>query len=340
MPRIVGIDLARALAIGGMFVAHLALKSDDGYWWIADGRPSALFALLAGCGLGFMTARIYPDVRAEVPRVLLRAFYLGVLGIALMFLNTPVAIILSSYAVMFALTVPFLAMAPARLFAWAGAVLVVAPPIVQGARILVTGEPSPSMWVPGLSELLTGYYPALAWLAYSLVGLAVVRLPIATWRTQLGLLGGGIIAAVAGYGIGHMLTPVAARTGSAYLLSLVAIEPHTDSAFEMLGNIGVCLIVIALSLIITRLAAVRWALAPVLAAGSMSLTLYVGHLLYIWALGPDAVWNVQSQVPLLLLIIVSLVFALGWSRFFTKGPLEWALAELVRRSRLAPDRVS
>src|SRR5690625_4336921 len=167
MPRIAGIDLARAVAIGGMFVAHLAKTDGGGWWWLADGRSSALFALLAGCGLGFMTARPGP----HAPRILRRALILGLAGVALFFLNTPVVVILSSYALMFALTVPFLHLRPRALFAWAGLVVLLAPPVVQAVRVVVNGEPGPGAWIPGRFELATGYYPALAWLAYSLVGL-------------------------------------------------------------------------------------------------------------------------------------------------------------------------
>lgn len=332
MPRIVGIDLARAIAIGGMFVAHLANAGPDGWWWLADGRPSALFALLAGCGLGFMTARTGPDRPGlDHRRILQRAAYLGILGMGLMFLQTPVMVILSSYAVMFALTVPFLRRGPAELFAWAAAVTVLAPPIVQALRLLVTGVPEhTALWIPGLFELATGYYPALSWLAYSLTGLAIVRLPLRRWGTQLGILGVGTVLAVIGYGGGRWLEGLLGGRGETltYGMSLVSVEPHTDSGFEIAGNTGVALIVIALSLLVTRAAAARAVLYPVTAAGSMSLTLYVAHLVYIWALGPDAVWYPTSQAPLLWLIGVSLTFAAIWKAVLGRGPLERVLARL------------
>lgn len=332
MPRIAGIDLARALAIGGMFVAHLA-QADGGWWWIADGRSSALFALLAGSGLGFLTARSYPDTRGEHRHILQRAIILGLLGILLMFLGTPVAVILPSYAVMFALTIPFLGLTPKALLLWAGGIVAVVPPLVQALRLLVNGSPEAGPWIPGVAELATGYYPALSWLAYALVGLAVQRLPLDRPITQARLLGAGVLAATAGYGGGHLLTPLAAE--HEYLTSLVAVEPHTDSGFEILGNIGACLIVISLSLVLTRPAVVRILLSPVLAAGSMALTLYGAHLVYIWALGPDAVWEPTSQAPLLWLIGGSLAFAWWWKLFFPRGPLEWALTALTRAERQA-----
>ncbi|HWL98353.1 MAG TPA: heparan-alpha-glucosaminide N-acetyltransferase domain-containing protein [Nocardioidaceae bacterium] len=60
--RIVGIDMARALALFGMMATHLLPDSVDGRtvaWWqqVAGGRAAALFALLAGVSLALITAR-------------------------------------------------------------------------------------------------------------------------------------------------------------------------------------------------------------------------------------------------------------------------------------------
>lgn len=333
MPRLAGIDLARAIAIGGMFVAHLAKEDGEGWWWLADGRSSALFALLAGCGLGFMTARAYPDrerARQEYPRILRRALWLGVTGVLLMFLQTPVVVILSSYAVMFALTVPFLNLRPAALFGCAAAVVLVAPPIVQGVRLLVNGAPEPGMWIPGVFELASGYYPALSWLAYSLTGLGLVRLRLYRYHVQALLLLCGAALCVAGYGGGARLEEAMGGRGTelTYPMSLVSVEPHTDSGFEILGNIGASLVVIALSLLLTRRLLQQLFWYPATAAGSMSLTLYVAHLFYIAILGPDAVWHPTSQGPLVWLIVGSLVFATAWKLTLGKGPLERGLARL------------
>ncbi|HLS01835.1 MAG TPA: DUF418 domain-containing protein, partial [Beutenbergiaceae bacterium] len=122
------------------------------------------------------------------------------------------------------------------------------------------------------------------------------------------------------------LAPVNAEL--TYVQSLVVVEPHTDSGFEILGNIGVCLVVIGLGLLITRSRHISRILYPVRAAGSMSLTIYVGHLLFIWVLGEQAVRNPVSLTPLIGLIIGSLLFASVWAHFMGRGPLERALAAL------------
>lgn len=332
MSRIDGIDLARAVAVFGMFAAHLGYH-EGGWWWLADGRSSALFALLAGCGLGFMTRAGYPNVeqvRAQYRRILLRAWYLALLGVALLFLNTPVVVILSSYAVMFALAVPFLTLNPRRLVVWAVGVAIAAPPVVQALRMAINGAPRPGIWIPGVFELVSGYYPALTWLAYCLVGVALTRIDLDTLPVQAGLVGIGGGVALGAYGTGWILTQRLTPLNEeiTYLQSLVMVEPHTDSGFEILGNIGVCLVIIGLSLFITRWRYLTRVLYPIRAAGSMSLTIYVGHLLFIWVVGEQAVRNPVSLTPLIGLIIGSLLFASVWARFLGRGPLERALGVL------------
>src|SRR5699024_11834913 len=58
------------------------------------------------------------------------------------------------------------------------------------------GEGSPWRVVPGVGELLTGYYPALLWVAYLLVGLAVGRLELRSRFAPVLLMGTGTTAAV------------------------------------------------------------------------------------------------------------------------------------------------
>ena len=69
-PRLVGLDVARALAVLGMFAAHTA----PGSWLytIAEGRAAALFAVLAGVSIALMSGGSQPSEgsRLRAARVL------------------------------------------------------------------------------------------------------------------------------------------------------------------------------------------------------------------------------------------------------------------------------
>ncbi|TDE95814.1 DUF1624 domain-containing protein [Occultella glacieicola] len=340
MKRIVGVDTARGLAVLGMFVAHLGLERDaeilspTGWFFVADGRPSALFALLAGIGLAFMTRRAYPDdlhgLRVQRTRIIKRSAILFVFGWLLWFLGTPVAVILDSYAFLFVLALPFLRLRPTAVLAWALGAVLVMPQVVLLTRWAVFDSPEPTLSLPPFFELLTGYYPALSWTAYLLVGLAVGRLPMQKVRVQVGLLGAGIAIAALFYGAGYLLwSGLPDQFGVA--ASLTSVEPHSGSTFEMGGNIGVGLAVLGLCLLLTtHVTALRVVLTPISATGAMSLTVYSLHIVYIRILGNEAVWNAQSNWPLIWLIIGTFVFATLWQLTLGQGPLERLIHRMIR----------
>ncbi|MDQ4007981.1 MAG: DUF1624 domain-containing protein [Actinomycetota bacterium] len=164
--RIVGIDMARALALFGMMATHLLPDSVDGRtvaWWqqLAGGRAAALFALLAGVSLALVTRRLaepttaaaadgpaddpadspgdtaggtLPDrpsrstaLRAARAGTVVRALVIGVLGLLLGDLDTGIAVILAYYAVLFLLGLPFLGLGWRTLALLAAGWAVVAP---------------------------------------------------------------------------------------------------------------------------------------------------------------------------------------------------------------------
>src|SRR5699024_10773067 len=160
-----------------------------------------------------------------------------------------VVVILGSYAVMFALMIPFLACRPAVLLGWAAAIMVIAPPGVAGLRLWINGEVDAAYGPPVLFELATGYYPALSWIAYLLVGLAVMRLDLRRLRTAWLLLAAGAAATAAGYGLGLWAEAALGPGAPPYLIALVSAAPHTDSGPELLGNAGVAVMVVALGVL-------------------------------------------------------------------------------------------
>ncbi|GAB2599513.1 heparan-alpha-glucosaminide N-acetyltransferase domain-containing protein [Pseudactinotalea suaedae] len=347
--RIVGVDTARGLAILGMFVAHLGLErstelfSTTGWFWIADGRPSALFATLAGAGLAFMTKRAYAggdpaEYRTQRIRLLKRSAILLVLGWILTAMGTPVAIILGAYALLFVLAIPFLRLRPTALLAAAAAVALVMPTLVLLTRHAVLGGTSPDVYaftevgqialiIPVVADLWSGYYPALSWLLYILVGLAVGRMPLQRWTTQLGLLVGGALVAAAGYLPGLALE----RSTTGLTQDLVTIEPHSNTSFEMIGNVGVAVAVLGLCLLLTTaVAPLRVILTPVSAMGALSLTVYSAHIVVIRMLGNEAVYNPTSNRPLIALVVGSMVFATVWQLTLGQGPLERLLQRMIK----------
>ena len=367
--RVLGVDAARGVALLGMMAVHIVPPVDAFgdvtlAFQLAAGRSSALFAVLAGVGLALITrwTPVTPGRRRARDRVNIatRALLLGGLGLALGIPDAGVAVILVYYAVFFVLALPFLGLSARALAAWSIATAVVVPVL---SHVLRPHVPPPSYAVPTLdffdrpwwdsvTELtLTGYYPALAWMAYLFAGLAVGKLDLRSRTVALWLLGGGAALAAGARVVSDVLlvrlggldelraqTPElfgapleqmlatglfgTTPTGSWWWLAVAA--PHTATPFDLAATIGAALAVLGFFLLV--LTHPQWWAAPLVAVGGMTLTLYSLHIVLLDTLLPRTMpmaygWHVAVVV----------VFATVWRGLLGQGPLE-RLTQLIARA--------
>ena len=327
MQRVVGADVARGLAVLGMFAAHLG-DEDEQFWtatgWlqVVDGRSAATFALLAGLSAALLSGGVRPAAGAHLRharvRILVRALLLLPLGAALISLGTPVAVILPGYAVMFALMVPVLGWRPRNLLLLATLPALVGPVVVEAFRERARSDPFATGLAQPVDVVVGEYYPAVVWTAYLLVGLALGRLDL-TARTlprRLGLAGAAL--ALVGYGTSAVALRVLGPEDRT-LLALLTSEPHTDTTPEVVGNTGAVLLVLAASLLAARYA--PRLVTPVAATGALALTAYTGHIMVIAVLG-DEVVREPSNVLLAVVVVVTLALTTLWRLTLGRGPLE------------------
>lgn len=364
--RLVGLDVARALALLGMVATHViasrtATGEESLAHVLAGGRASALFAVLAGVSVALLTGRRTPlrgpDRWRAVAGLAARALLVALLGLWLGGLETGIAVILTYYGVLFLLGLPFVGLRARALAVLAGTWLVVAPVVSHVVRpdLPERGYDSPvlgDLEAPGLllSELLlTGYYPVLPWLAYLLAGMAVGRSDLGRRSVQVGLLVGGAVLALAARGLSAVLTadrftPESldrARTGLSGTTPtggdwewLLVDAPHSGTPFDLAHTIGTALAVIGLCLLLVGLLPAVEArfVAVLFGAGTMTLTLYSLHLVMrtpaAWPPEDDAAFRTHVLV---LAVVGAVVVARGW-----RGPLELAVGlpgRLLRRNR-------
>lgn len=344
--RIAGVDLARGLAVLGMFAAHLLwidpLDPADVSTWvvIVNGRSSILFATLAGVSIGLVTGGVRPLTRGAMRvargRLAVRAALLWVLGILLIATGVPVYVILPAYAILFALALPFLSLGARSLLVIAGAVAVVMP-WVQAAL------DSAPVWSTAsghdLSLLLGWHYPFLVWLAFVLAGVGVARAGILRVRVQLWMTGAGALLALIGYGV-DAATGADERAEAASLWGAVwTSRPHSSGLLEVLGSGGFAIAVLGVCLLLSR-TVIRWVVLPLRAVGSMPLTAYTAQLL-VWAVIASAVLGDAGDLggfrdlePFWPLAVSTIAGCTAWALLVGRGPLEWAVARVARVARL------
>lgn len=216
---------------------------------------------------------------------------------------------------------------------------------------------------PGLllwDVLLTGYYPVLQWVGYLLFGLLLGRLPLGRWATGLALTVGGALLAVGAFAVSWLLlgrhgvrAELAARTGvpedqlSAQLLTgaqlpseavqgeplwFMVAAPHSGTPLDLLLTCGTSALVLGVCLLAVRaLDAVpggllSWVSLPLVGAGALPLTLYVGHLVALDVFEELTFDWPRSSLTIVYwtacLVVGALVRGLG-----RRGPLEWALGQ-------------
>ncbi|WP_030264204.1 acyltransferase family protein [Streptomyces sp. NRRL B-24484] len=352
--RLVGLDLARGLAVFGMFAAHLGPDPEVGgpvgaVMGLAHGRASALFAVLAGCSLVLLAGRrpaTRQDARRTAAGIALRAVLLIALGTALDTLDPPISLILAAYGAYFLLALPLLRLPAGALAGLAAAWALLAPQLSYALRTAGAADLLP----PRLAEpLLTGAYPAATWMPFVLAGMALARLdpsgPAA--RRRAAAVGAGLLAL--GYGGSRLAlrqsgAEVPAEGSGVVDLGdpagLLGAAPHTGTSFEVPGALGFALLVVAGCL---ELAARRAGTAGVGAAavdavaavGRLSLTAYTAHVLLVVLLGIEL--DPGPPLPLFALFTAGTLVAAGlWTARFARGPLEAAMHRATAVARLVP----
>ncbi|MGW2860133.1 DUF418 domain-containing protein [Streptomyces sp. NPDC001205] len=374
MGRLVGVDLARALAVFGMYIVHigppLSATTGVGSWvrYLADGHSSVLFATLAGFSLTLIAGRREPKTglagRQAKARIAIRAVILLALGTALAMEYGDV-IILGYYGVYFLLSLPLLRLSAKTLAVIAAGLALITP---QLAFVLQLGlsesvqqsinayDPLKSLSEVGVLDLLlTGLYPTITWMPFVIAGMALARLDLSATAVQRRLAALGATLTVTAYGLSMLLAGkdavrstaedgkpsgglatvsggpgVSGRGSGEQLVSsasdLLGAGPHTGTTFDIIGSVGVAiLVIVGTTVLVDRLPRLRRLAHPVIAVGTMSLTAYVGHFLAQSAWPASAAGTTKSWIPVLTYILGAIVFAAIWSRFFRRGPFEWLM---------------
>lgn len=311
-PRILGLDIARGLAILGMIYLHLGHP----LWQakvILSGLPAALFAVIAGVTMMLIwnnaTRRVATPTQT-IAKLAARGAIITLIGLALLPAGGEIQVVLVVLGATMLAT------------AWV-------PPLPTAAKAaLLLIATAAATWRYAPLELPLPY-PHLAWVAYILAGMIL-------FDVYVGKDGAG-----AG-GVQKLTTAIACLAAAAgFYLRFQTDLPgwaratgHTGVLGEIVLSIAVAAIVLHLCMIVGR--HVR-AGNPLVALGSMALTVYILHVL-------TALWwqthvSLHSDLWAAAFIAAFLVFAWVWKKlasgpakklFAGQGPAERCVAQTVR----------
>lgn len=368
--RYVGLDVARGLALLGMVAVHTIEAADSSggmspAWVLANGKASALFAVLGGVGIAFMTGRRKAPRGVAAARAATIPFVRGVLlvlfGLALGAIVdiADVAVVLPYLGLVFIMAAVVVPLRTRSLFILGFAWTVIGPVLSQLLRQGMPVQEPVNLNLGSLGDplhtlqvlMLTGGFPALTWFAYICLGMAIGRADLRARIVIAKLLAGGALLAlvtsvfasvlVDGFGLRDRLADDVAGTmtldtftnyfvfgGDGTLPAdswwwLGVQAAHTGTPLDLLFTIGTSCAVIGACLALATVFGHRFTLLAV--PGSMTLTLYSIHVLLLGRFR-----ELPDGVHFGLQIFDLVLFALIWSRFFHRGPLEEVLRTSVR----------
>ena len=346
-------------------------------WELFAGNAAALFALLAGVSVALITGANNPHKGRRLRRsrvsLAIRALIILVIGLALGEMRLPVYNILPYYGLMFLVAIAFTGMRIRSLLIWGGAFVILGPLAVYlvNSNIEYTVPTNPnftSLFTIPQDTLITlivgGVYPVVTWMAYICVGLALGRMDLRWLLTQARLILWGLLLLAGSTFISVFLIDQLGGFENLYLNTygydaediidtldygpdghlptetlwwLAISAPHTNTPFSLLKSLGAAMLLLGVMLIVSR--AMRSVLTPLIAAGSMSLTMYVAHLMLFVVLGDqiraNPAWWFVGQ------IIVLFLLATFWKAAFGRGPLERVVSDVCKWSsrKLVPIKV-
>lgn len=292
--RIVGLDIARSLAIIGMVVLHMASL----VWHtkvILNGLPAALFAILAGVTL-MIIARNFTVT--TLLRILARGCIITLIGLALLPLGGEIQVVL----VVIGITMMLLCWVPPLHWAW---------------KLILFAAATVAATVKYAPLTLPQVYPLLAYIAYFFAGMLLYEIYIRKQRAAAQWVSTAIAGIVAAIGFYFRFTTD--------IPGWLRFTGHTGVVGEIVLSIAVAAVVLHLCLLAGR--AAPKLVYPFAALGAMSLSIYILHVLtaYYWQ-SHIALHNTAWACAFIALF---LVIATLWRRLIGKGPAEWAVAKAI-----------
>lgn len=332
--RVHGVDVARSLAIVGMIAVHVGPTDETGplgrLYAAPLGRASLLFVLVAGVALSLLDRAPRMTRRTVRHKLVWRAALLLPAGLALQELNHGVNVILQEYAVLFLVALLILPLASRWLVALAATGALVGPLAILSTRHVPTGSSGrdPVAITDRVSDIvhglfISGPYPVVTWVVPLIFGMWLGRLDLRTSEVQRRLLGwGASVAFVCFLAARGAIAAAGPPTGQGDPRWLLTSAAHSQMPLWLVGGTAAATAILGGALL--ACAHLRRSAWPLVAAGQMALTVYVGHLLLLH-LGPQ-LWRSDelgaATASTLTMSFLAATFAVSWRKLTTRGPLE------------------
>jgi uncharacterized protein len=354
--RIEGLDVARSLALFGMFVVNYKVivgAEGNGSEWIIwftglfQGRASAVFVLLAGIGISLMTRKArYGDSDLVIRNkkvIWKRSAFLFLVGMVLYIVGWT-GDILHYYGVFMFIASFFITASNktiiiiCSLFGLMAQIMQVTNNYLKGWNHDKPFIEYTDFWtVEGFFRnlLFNGYHPLFPWICFFLIGMLIGRLELTNKVIvkKMGII--FLILLILSEFISKVLLHSSLRLldleSASYLFQTGPIPPNL---FYLISNTSSAVLVVAISIYVTRKFSGNGFINALVKTGQLTLTHYVSHVFVGIAILIllNRVENQTLEFSLIfssLFFVGSILFSVIWRKKFKRGPIELIMRKLV-----------
>ncbi|MEW6992061.1 DUF418 domain-containing protein [Colwelliaceae bacterium 6441] len=356
--RATGFDLARTLAIFGMVIVNfkIAMNATTGssvlmsFSEIFEGRASALFVILAGVGVTFLTNKARASIDSSV--ILNGRLSLLKRGLLLIFFGliyTPIwpADILHFYGFYFLIASLIFRVNDKTLLLISLIIMLVFPSLL----IFFNYEQNwdwqsltyENFWsVDGMIRhiIFNGFHPVFPWAAFLVFGIWLGRQDLTEKVTKNRLLISSAMIFIIIESLFYWLRLTFADGVSlgmtseeaTFLLSTSIIPPLPQYIISATSS---AVIVIIACVYVSDMFAKNKLLKWLAQTGQLSLTLYVAHVIFGMGLLESMGWLTNQTIDFslfsaLTFSVCAIFFSVIWLKYFKSGPLEWLFRRVSR----------
>jgi uncharacterized protein len=353
--RIIGIDVARALAVIGMIIVNFKVVfGENGQSWVKsfagifDGKAAATFVVLAGVGIALMTnSAIKNDDKTKLKiariRIMKRAIFLFFIGIS--YITIWPADILHFYGIYMAIIMVVLT-CKERTIIILGICTILAYPILMtflnyGAGWDFDTLDYHSFWTfKGFIRNLffNGFHPVMPWVAFMLFGYWFGKQDLHNDKFVKKTFWMSTIIFISIQVVSYLTISTLSEGNQEAVLELTEIfgtKPMPPLPIYMFNGIAISFAIISGCILISKKFENSFIIDALNKTGQLALTFYVAHVIIgmgiIEVINPSKIGNYSIEFSVGCAIIFSLLcilFAIIWIKHKKYGPLEWAMRKI------------
>ena len=354
--RIIGIDIARALAVIGMIIVNFKIVlGENGLSWVKsfasafDGKAAATFVVLAGVGLALMTNSVLRNndsqkLQTARIRIAKRALFLFIVGLSYIVIWP--ADILHFYGI-YMLVILLLLTSKQKTILISAISLILLYPLLMIIWNYETGWDFDNLnyldfWTfNGFFKnlLFNGFHPVIPWTSFMLFGFWFGKQDLNSDRFIKKAFWISSFAFVAIIILSHLsisfLSAGNEQTASE-LSVIIGTNPMPPLPIYMFNGIAISISILSACILIGKRFPTNKILLALNKTGQLALTFYVAHVIIgmeiIEAINPEKMGNYPIEFSVSYALVFSLLcvlFATFWLKRRENGPVEWIMKKII-----------